>query len=200
MLDQIITPISDLISLILILASAILLLRSLYKFRSFNTLQARLAIFISIFATGEVPNILGDMGFMDIGPYKLIGSSIHTLSMVILAIFIAYRWRIYVMKEVVTDEEFDNILLEAVNNGLRKLLDENLVKVFKFYADVSIAVENPKKFSEILNKMFGDTSSVIMSSICEEIGRLMGIEDSWKNYEECVDKAKMKYYEARSRG
>jgi hypothetical protein len=149
---------------------------------------------------GEVPNILGDMGFMDIGPYKLIGSSIHTLSMVILAIFIVYRWRIYVMKDVVTDEEFNNILLEAVNNGLRKLLDENLVKVFKFYADVSIAVENPKKFSEILNKMFGDTSSLIMSSICEEIERLMGIEDGWKNYEECVDKAKMKYYEARSQG
>jgi len=74
------------LSLILILASLAL------RVKTFRSFQFEMFLFVLVLALSEIPRILETLGVFAGGPYyDMLGLEIHSLSMVILSLFVALR-------------------------------------------------------------------------------------------------------------
>ncbi len=192
---DLIVSISNLFSLAFIILSFLISLISLKLYRYLSSLQVQMTIFVFIALVGEFINLVGSMDLIELGISESIAMFIHSLSMAVLMIFIIYRWRTYFRGVVTISKDFEDLIYKAVDNALEKLFDRNILKTFKFYIDTKIVIKNPRKFSNILNKIFGDFSNVIIKSICEEIRATFGLEEDIRDIEECIKKAGQKFHE-----
>lgn len=84
--------VTELISLLLLLLALGFFARLAYRAKSVSSLQFQLLIFVVILDIAEIPHILDEIGLIEIGPYETLGLFIHTLSMVVLAVAVAYRF------------------------------------------------------------------------------------------------------------
>jgi len=63
------------------------------KARSRSSLQFQLFIFLLIFVIAEIPRALWNIGLVDLSYYSQYGLPIHTLSMLLFAGFVIFKFR-----------------------------------------------------------------------------------------------------------
>src|ERR1700676_4287714 len=91
-------PYTEILSLILILASFAIIIRLALRTKTVRSFQFEMFLFMLVLAAAETPRILQTLGIIAGGPFfDQIGLEIHSVSMVILAAFVALRtyrfWR-----------------------------------------------------------------------------------------------------------
>jgi E3 ubiquitin-protein ligase DOA10 len=94
---QNIAPYTEALSLILILASFVVIAYLAFRVRTVHSFQFEMFLFMLVLAVAEIPRILETLGVFADGPYDLLGLEVHSVSMVILVAFVAIRvyrfWR-----------------------------------------------------------------------------------------------------------
>ena len=63
-----------------------------------RSLQFQLSAFLAVWAISEVPRYLDSMGILDLTPIRDYGLAIHTVSMVMFAAFITFRFSKFVVR------------------------------------------------------------------------------------------------------
>jgi hypothetical protein len=89
---------SEYVSLVLIIASFLLMVYMAYRVRTLRSLQFDMLVFVTILLAGEVPHILGTLGLLDVNSFLTVGLLLHTVSMIVLAVFVALRVRRFFIK------------------------------------------------------------------------------------------------------
>ncbi len=95
---QALAPYTEVLSLILIIASLVIIIFLAVRTKTVHSFQFEMFLFMLVLATSETPRILETLGLVTAGPYyDVVGLGIHSVSMVILAAFVALRiynfWR-----------------------------------------------------------------------------------------------------------
>jgi hypothetical protein len=62
-----------------------------------KSLQFQLAAFLCVWSISEIPRVLDSIGVISLGAISLYGMMIHTVSMVLFALFITYRFSRFVL-------------------------------------------------------------------------------------------------------
>ena len=62
------------------------------KIRTLNSLQFQLFVFLLVFVLAEIPRALWNLALIDLSYYNQFGFPLHTLSMVLFALFIVFRF------------------------------------------------------------------------------------------------------------
>lgn len=90
---------------------------------------------------------------------------------------------------------FEDLLVQAINEGYQKIFDPSTAKAVKFYVDDSLARTNPDLYEETLRKIFQDGAKHLIRNVTESLCRLVGIENKeWNSFAQCVKVARTKYY------
>lgn len=82
---------AEVLSLIFIVASFLILAYLALKVRSRRSFQFEMFLFALILGSAEVPAVLYQMSGLDLGVLVTYGLEVHSVSMVFLAAFVAYR-------------------------------------------------------------------------------------------------------------
>src|SRR5712691_6029891 len=83
--------IAELASLFLILGSVVLIVYLNLRIRNIRTFQFEMLLFTVILVAAEVPRTIYSLGLVDLSSLSPIGLELHSVSMVILTLFVAYR-------------------------------------------------------------------------------------------------------------
>lgn len=81
----------ELLSLAFIAATLLALLVAAARTRTVKSFQFQMFLFAAVLFTAEVPRILGTLGVIDVSSFEGVGLEIHSLSMVVLVCFAAFR-------------------------------------------------------------------------------------------------------------
>ncbi|MDV3244406.1 MAG: hypothetical protein LYZ66_04430 [Nitrososphaerales archaeon] len=82
---------ANLLSLIFILGSFVIIAYLAAKVRTLRSFQFEMFLFLLVLALSEVPHVLDSMNVVNLGGMVTYGLAIHSVSMVILSGFVAYR-------------------------------------------------------------------------------------------------------------
>jgi hypothetical protein len=82
---------AELVSLILILISFLVITYLAARVRNVRSFQFEMFLFTLVLVVAEVPRTLYAIGVVDLDSFSTIGLFIHSVSMVILTAFVAYR-------------------------------------------------------------------------------------------------------------
>ncbi len=82
---------SELISLVLILASFMFMAFLVYRARTIKSFQFQMFVVLLVLTVAEVPHILSDMGVLNVSGIEEPALYLHALSMLFLTGFIALR-------------------------------------------------------------------------------------------------------------
>ena len=90
---------------------------------------------------------------------------------------------------------FEDLLVQAIDEGYQKVFDPMTMRAVKFYVDDSLARSNPDLYSQALGKIFHDGAKHLLSNVIDALCRLVGIENKgWSSFGECVKAARKKYH------
>lgn len=94
---QAVAPYTELLSLLLILASFFLVAYMAFRVKTIHSFQFEMFLFTLVLAVSETPRILESLGLVSGGAYyDMVGLEIHSASMAILVAFVAARvYRFY---------------------------------------------------------------------------------------------------------
>ena len=94
-----------------------------------------------------------------------------------------------------SDQIFERVLLNSIEEGLGKVFDQTTAKAVQFYVDGMIAVMDPDAYARSLQKMFGDGAKVLITNMMESLSKVAGIENrEWSSFSECVRTAREGYH------
>ena len=79
------------LSLVLVVLVMVTFLALALRARSLRSLQGQMFVVVLIVFAAEVPHILWETGAIDLGWIGDYGLEVHSVSMVLLAVFLAYR-------------------------------------------------------------------------------------------------------------
>ncbi len=82
---------AELLSLIFIVGSFVIIAYLAARVRTVRSFQFEMFLFLLVLAMAEVPRVLYSMNVVDLGSMATYGLAIHSVSMVILSGFVAYR-------------------------------------------------------------------------------------------------------------
>ena len=79
------------LTLVLVVLALLLFVLIASKARSYRSLQFQMLPFAIVLFVAELPRILGTLGLVDLTNIEDIGLELHSISMVFLSAFLAYR-------------------------------------------------------------------------------------------------------------
>ena len=82
---------ADWLSLVLIIASFLVVAYLAYRVKAIRSLQFEMFVVLLIITVSEIPKILSNIGIIDISNIETVGLIIHSTAMVFLAGFIGLR-------------------------------------------------------------------------------------------------------------
>ncbi|MBI3841223.1 MAG: hypothetical protein HY297_04630 [Thaumarchaeota archaeon] len=85
------TQLGEMTSLVLVVVVFILYLALAAKTRSVRSLQFQIFIVVLVLFAAELPRIIWTLGIVDLGDISSFGLELHSVSMVFLSAFLAYR-------------------------------------------------------------------------------------------------------------
>lgn len=91
---------------------------------------------------------------------------------------------------------FSEVLVKSVNEALKNLLGESAATAVNFYCDPCILTEDPDRYRESLERMFGIGSEVLLESMVRELYSQIGLSDQDErrvNFTTSVKKAEKTY-------
>jgi hypothetical protein len=97
-LTDLIAPGTDALSLVLIVASFLVVTYLAYRAKTIRSFQFEIFVVLLVLVLAEIPKLLGDLGVIDISGIETTGLLIHTVSMVFLSVFILVRASKYLKK------------------------------------------------------------------------------------------------------
>lgn len=158
----------------------ILFIRLAIKSKSIRSLQAQLSIFLSIWIVAELLRSLILLGVIEASPILvLLGVAVHTVSMAAFGFFILFRfYRLSARSGQRLPEEernFDAIMRNSIQRGLRELLGDNTARAVEFHLDSSIAFLNIRQYTNSLEKIFKDGSQVLEMKFAETLYADLGL-------------------------
>ncbi len=89
---------------------------------------------------------------------------------------------------------FENLLLQAIDDGLTKILGSDAARAVKFYVDPRIASRNADSYARSLERMFMDGAKVMIIAIEDTLCDMTGLDKrDWRSLAECVSAARQKH-------
>ncbi len=80
------------------------------------------------------------------------------------------------MRSVSEDtRNFDKLLIDAINDGLKKVFGENTAKSVVFYIDPNIAVADPDNYARSLQRLFKEGATVVLDAILDNLQAKTGV-------------------------
>ena len=159
----------EIVSLILVLASFLIITYLASKTRSRRSFQFEMFLFTVVLVGAEVPRIAYSLGVVDLDPLSTIGLGIHSVSMVILLTFLVFRVRGFVMTSHVLSADFAGVVENAINGGIADAVGEPTMKAINFYVDSQIGLSDPDGYARSLGKIFGSGSTVLLEKIVKSV-------------------------------
>lgn len=157
----------------------ILFTRLALRVRTIRSLQFQLSLFLIVWIISEGLRLLDFTGLISAtADTRLLGLSIHTVSMVIFALFVVYRFsRTY--EEWATRAQFQGVLHSSVDTALEEIFGRNTARTAKFYVDTRIVLKNPIEYTRSLERIFKEPGAkLIVQRICNKLGAIVGLEMS----------------------
>lgn len=185
--------VSEFVSLLLILFSIILIAYLNSKLRKMRTFQFEMLVFVIVLAAAEIPRTLYSLGVVDLDWLSTAGLAIHSLSMAILSIFVAYRIYGFFKGVPITALKgtYEELILTSVDKVMSQTFGESVARAVDFYVDRSIALTDPASYEVALGKMFGPGSKILKDAIIQSVSQGAGVERaSVGNFEEAWAAAK----------
>ena len=187
--------IAELFSLFLILASVVLIVYLNLRIRNIRTFQFEMLLFTVILVAAEVPRTLYSLGLVDLDFLSPTGLELHSVSMVILALFVSYRTVGFFRGRQITAMKgsYEEVLLTSVREALVDGLGETSAKALDFYLDSRILLTDPDEYERSMAKFLGPGSKPIIEHLLDKICSSAGIErTSVQSLERCLAEARRK--------
>lgn len=147
--------------------------------RTIRSLQFQLSLFLIVWIISESLRLLDFTGLISAtADSRLLGLSLHTVSMVIFAVFVVYRFsRTY--EEWAMRAHFQEVLRRSVDTALEEIFGRNTARTAKFYVDTSIVLKNSNEYTRSLERIFKEPGAkLIVQRICTKLGATVGLETS----------------------
>ncbi len=189
--------IAELVSLFLILASVVLIVYLNLRIRNIRTFQFEMLLFTLILVAAEVPRTLYSLGLVDLDFLSPTGLELHSVSMVFLALFVAYRTVGFFRGRQITAMagSYEEVLLTSVREALIEGLGETSAKAFDFYLDSRILLTDPVEYERSMAKFLGPGSKPVISHLMDRVCTTAGIErSSVQSLEQCLGEARRKLH------
>lgn len=91
----------------------------------------------------------------------------------------------------ISRKTFSQLLLEAVDEGLKSIFEPGTAKSVKFYVDPNIAIKNPALYAKLLEKIFGEGAKTILEKIIDQIAiKFVFTREKGISFEEAVKRAR----------
>jgi len=94
------------------------------------------------------------------------------------------------------ENDFEDFLLGAVNEGLEQAFDASTAQAVKFYIDTRILAKNPDAYADSVMRMFGKVGGeIVLNSIMKSIsqrGRFPA-DSRWSSLREVVSAVAKQY-------
>ena len=93
-----------------------------------------------------------------------------------------------------TERDFNNILVESIEDGLNVVLGADGARSVTFYIDPHIAVADPEIYVASVTRLLGTDTGTLFSSILENLHRNAGIaKGDTKGFGQAVAEARRKF-------
>jgi hypothetical protein len=66
-------------------------------------------------------------------------------------------------------KNFEKLLMDAINDGLKKVFGEDTAKSVVFYIDPHIALADADNYARSVQKLFGQGSTVVLVAILDSL-------------------------------
>lgn len=186
---------AELVSLSLILASVVVIFYLNFRIRNIRTFQFEILLFTLILVAAEIPRTLYSLGLVDLDFLSQTGLEIHSVSMVILALFVAYRTTGFFRGRQITAMKgsYEEVLLTSVKEALVDGLGETSAKALDFYLDSRILLTDPVEYEKSMSKFLGPGAKPVIEHLLDKICSSAGIErTSVQSLERCLAEARRK--------
>jgi hypothetical protein len=91
-------------------------------------------------------------------------------------------------------KNFEKLLMDAINDGLKKVFGEDTAKSVVFYIDPHIALADADNYARSVQKLFGQGSTVVLVAILDSLQTKAGVEKSdSKSFGESVARLREKF-------
>jgi len=187
--------VAELGSLFLILASFVLIVYLNFRVRNVRTFQFEILLFAIVLVVAEIPRTLYSLGLVDLDALSPAGLELHSVSMVILTLFVAYRTVGFFRGRQTTalKGSYEEVLLSSVREALFDGLGETSAKAFDFYLDSRILLTDPAEYERSMAKFLGPGSKPVISLLLDKMCTTAGIErSSVKSLQQCLAEAKLR--------
>jgi hypothetical protein len=189
--------IAEIVSLFLILASTILIVYLNLRVRNIRTFQFEMLLFTIILVAAEIPRTLYSLGVIDLDFLSPTGLEIHSVSMVILALFVSYRTVGFFRGRQITAMAgtYEEVLLSSIREALVDGLGETSAKALDFYLDSRILLTDPVEYERSMAKFLGPGSKPVIEHLVEKMCSTAGIErSSVQSLGQCLAEARRKLH------
>ncbi|HEV2225197.1 MAG TPA: hypothetical protein VGR56_00150 [Nitrososphaerales archaeon] len=187
--------IAEIVSLFLILASTALVVYLNYRIRNIRTFQFEMLLFTIILVAAEIPRTLYSLGVIDLDFLSATGLEIHSVSMVILALFVAYRTVGFFRGRQITAMagSYEEVLLSSIRGALVDGLGDTSAKALDFYLDSKILISDPVEYEKSMTKFLGPGAKPVIEHLLDKVCSSAGIErSSVHSLEQCLAEARRK--------
>lgn len=174
--DQPLGVAGEIVSLVLVIASFLIITYLATRTKRWKSFQVEMFLFTVVLIAAEVPRIIYSLGIVNLDPLSTIGLGIHSVSMVILLTFLVFRVRGFVMTSHVLGSDFTGVVQSAVEVGISDSMGESTMKAMNFYVDSGTAVADPSGYAELLGKIFGSGSGVLLDHIVQKVCETTKVE------------------------
>jgi site-specific DNA-adenine methylase len=72
-------------------------------------------------------------------------------------------------------KKFERLLIDAINEGLKKVFGEDTAKSVVFYIDPNIALADADNYARSVQKLFGPGSTVVLVAILDSLQTKTGM-------------------------
>lgn len=182
-------------SLLIISVALVAFLAAGIKVRTLRSFQTEMLVFALVLFAAEVPRILGTLGVIDVSAYQDFGLEVHSASMVVLAVFVAYR--VYGFRrpsqKLLAPMGGDEAIAEAIRSILSEKIGDSAAKAVQFYFDSRIASFDPGGYSRMLQKTFLGGAQPLVAMLVSELCTQFGLEHrEGMDLSECVKEIRAK--------
>lgn len=125
------------------------------------------------------------------------GLEIHSVSMVILGLFVAYRTVGFFRGRQITAMagSYEEVLLTSIREALVGGLGETSAKALDFYLDSRVLLTDPVEYEKSMFKFLGPGSKPVIEHLLDKVCSTAGIErSSVHSLEQCLAEARRRLH------
>jgi hypothetical protein len=92
-------------------------------------------------------------------------------------------------------KNFEKLLMDSINDGLKKVFGEDTAKSVVFYIDPHLALADADNYARSMQKLFGQGSTVVLVAILDSLQTKTGVaKGDAKGFGETVARFREKFH------